>query len=273
MALYIQTNVASLNAQANLSKTTNQMQTTFARLSSGYRINSAADDAAGLGISTSMQSQVKSFSVAERNTNDAISMVQTADASAGQTAALLTRMRELSVQSMNGVMTTADRSNISTEFGSLTKEISRIANTTKFNSINIANASAVFKMQVGINTTSNDQISVTMANLTATGLSVNGLSVSSATGASSAVDAIDSALKTLSQKRATFGAALNRFDTTVANIQSMRTNLAAANSRIRDVDVAEETANLARQQVLSQAGSAVLAQSNQAPQQALSLLR
>lgn len=276
MALYIQTNVSSLNAQANLSKTNNAMQTTFARLSSGYRINSASDDAAGLGISTSLTSQVRSYGVAERNANDAISMAQVADGAASQTAGILQRMRELAVQSMNGSLQTSDRSNLDTEFQSLRSEIDRIAQVTNFNGLNLATGSSTntITFQVGINTSSNDQLSIGFGKLDSAALNISSSScVSSVAAGCAAIQAIDTALSSLSTQRTNFGAAINRLQTTVANIQSMKTNLSAANSRIRDVDVAEETANLAKLQVLEQAGQSILAQANGAPQSALSLLR
>jgi flagellin len=264
-------------AQSNLGKTQQAMQTSFSRLSSGYRINSASDDAAGLGISESMNAQVRSYGVAERNSNDGISMVQTADGASSQIGGILTRMRELSVQSMNGSLQSSDRSNLDTEFQSLLSEVDRIANSTKFNGTDLMSSSATsVNFQVGIGTTSStDQISVTFKDLTSGsgGLNITGKAVDSTTNASAAITAIDSAISTLNTQRASFGAAINRFQTTVSNIQSMKTNLSAAVSRIRDVDVAEETAAMSKQQVLSQAGSAVLAQANQAPQLALSLLR
>jgi len=274
MALYIQTNVASMVSQTNLTKTQNSMQTSFSRLSSGYRINSAADDAAGLGISESMTAQIRSFGVAERNANDGISMAQTADGAAAQIGGILTRLRELGVQSMNGSLQSTDRANLNTEYSALLSEVDRISNVTTFNGTSLlSGASTSVNFQVGINTTSNDQIGVAFGGVTSSALGISTSAVDTSVNASSAVQAIDSAISTLNTKRTTFGTAINRFQSTVANIQSMKTNLSAANSRIRDVDVAEETAALARQQVLSQAGSSILAQANQAPQLALSLLR
>lgn len=273
MALYIQTNVASMVAQSNLSKTQNAMNTSFSRLSSGYRINSASDDAAGLGISESMVSQIRSYGVAERNANDGISMAQTADGAAAQVGGILTRMRELGVQAMNGSLQSSDRTNLDTEFQALLSEVDRISDVTKFNGSDLLKAASTVNYQVGIGTNSADQISIKFGNLTSSDLTISGKSVTSDTNAKTAVDAIDVAIGKLNTKRAEFGTAVNRLQSATANIQSMKTNLSAANSRIRDVDVAEETASLARQQVLSQAGSAILAQANQAPQLALSLLR
>ena len=273
MALYIQTNVASMVAQSNLAKTQGAMQTSFSRLSSGYRINSAADDAAGLGISESMVAQIRSYGVAERNANDGISMAQTADGAAAQVGGILARLRELGIQSMNGSLQSNDRANLNTEYQPLRSEVDRIAETIKFNGTDLLKAATTVSFQVGIGTTSNDQISVQFGGVTSTDLTINGTGVDTAVNASSAIAAIDTAITAVSTKRATFGSAMNRLQSTVSNIQSMKTNLSAANSRIRDVDVAEETAAMARQQVLSQAGSSILAQANQGPQLALSLLR
>ncbi|MBK7395698.1 MAG: flagellin FliC [Myxococcales bacterium] len=273
MALYIQTNVASLDAQQNLSKTQNALQTSFARLSSGYRINSSADDAAGLGISDSMTAQIRSYGVAERNAMDGVSMAQTADGAASQVGGLLGRMRELSVQAANGSYTSNDRANLNTEFTSLRSEIDRIAQSTSFNGTSLLNAATTVAFQVGIGTAASDTVSVGFGGLTTSSLGVGASAVDTAANATSAITAIDTAISSVSSTRAKFGAAVNRLQSTVGNIQSMKTNLSAANSRIKDVDVAEETAAMSRQQVLSQAGAAVLAQANQAPQLALSLLR
>ncbi len=273
MALYIQTNVASLDAQRNLSATQNGLQTSFARLSSGFRINSAADDAAGLGISSSMTAQIRSYGVAERNSMDAVSMAQTADGAAAQVGNLLGRMRELSTQAANGSYTAGDRTNINTEFTQLQAEIDRIAQSTSFNGTSLLNATTTVSFQVGIGTAASDTVSVAFGGFTATTLGVGANNVTTQANALTAITALDAAISTVSASRAKFGAAINRFQTTISNIQSMKTNLSAANSRIRDVDVAEETASMARSQVLSQAGAAVLAQANQSPQLALGLLR
>jgi flagellin len=273
MALYIQTNVASLNAQSNLAKTQSSLATSFARLSSGYRINSSADDAAGLSISDSMTAQVRSYIVAERNSNDGISMAQTADGAAGQLTSILQRMRELAVQARNGSLQSSDRANLDTEYQAVLSEIDRLAQTTKFNGTDLLNAPSTVQIQVGIGTTASDQVAINFGGVTASGLTVASTDVTDQTTAGTAMDSIDVALSTLASKRASWGAAINRFQSTIQNIQSIKNNLSAANSRIRDVDVAEETASMAKQQVLSQAGAAVLAQANQAPQLALTLLK
>jgi flagellin len=259
-------------AQASLAKTQNAVQTTFARLSSGYRINGASDDAAGLGISESMSAQIRSFGVAERNANDGISMAQTADGAAGQISNILQRMRELAVQSSNGALQNADRTNLNTEFGTLKSEVDRIASQTKFNGNTLLSGSttAATSFQVGIN--NNETISVNFGGANATGLGINTDDVSSTTNAGTALTNIDSAITKLSALREDFGSGINRLQNAVQNVQSMKVNLSAANSRIRDVDVATETSNLSRNQVLSQAGVSILAQSNQLPQLAFGLL-
>jgi flagellin len=274
MAMFIRTNVASLEAQRHLSKTQTEQSATFQRLSSGYRINGAADDAAGLGISENMNAQVRSYAVAERNAMDGISMAETADGAAGQMHEILGRLRELAVQSSNGSLQAGDRTNLNTEFTSLRGEIDRISNVTKFNGQSLLSGTAAnVDFQVGIGTSTDDKVSVSFGGVTSTTLGVNASVVDTSANAQSAITAIDSAISTLSTTREGFGSGINRLQSSVSNIQSMKTNLAAAHSRIKDVDVAEESAQLSRQQVLSQAGVSVLSQANQSPQLALSLLR
>jgi flagellin len=276
MSLVIQTNVASLQAQQNLNTVSKGLSVSFNRLSSGFRINTAADDAAGLAISESFKSQIRSFSVAERNANDGVSMAQTGEGALGQVTNMLARMRELAVQASNGSQSSADRGFLNTEFTQLQSEIDRIQKSTKYDGTSlITSTSSSITFQVGINNATTDQIAVTFGGLALTTLlsATTVVSGSGATSSLNAIDRIDAALTTVSTIRAKFGAVMNRFDVTTANIQTARTNLTAANSRIRDVDVAEESAALSRSQVLSQAAAAVLAQANQAPQLALGLLR
>jgi len=276
MALVIQTNVASLLAQKNLNSVQKSLSQSFNRLSSGFRINSAADDAAGMAISDNFNMQIRSYSVAERNANDGISMAQTAEGSLGQLTGLLTRMRELAVQSSNGSMSGTDRGYLNTEFGQLGSEINRIQQSTTYDGQNLlASASSQVTFHVGINNNTNDQLTVTFGglNLTTMLAATTVVSGTGSTNALNALDRIDSALTTISTQRAKYGAVMNRLDITTSNIQTARTNLQAANSRIKDVDVAEESAAMSRTQVLAQAGAAVLSQANQAPQLALSLLR
>lgn len=274
MALYIQTNVASQQAQKNLLGNQDKLQQSFARLSSGYRINTAADDAAGLAISESMRSQIRSYSVAERNASDGISMAQTAEGALGEVHGILGRMRELAVQSANGNLTSTDRGFLQTEFGQLQSEVSRIQDSAEFNGQKLVNATAAtINLQVGLNNTSSDQISITTGNVDLDSV-INSVSISGATasGALSSLSVIDTAITNVSTSRSKFGAAMNRLDVASSNIQTMRLNLSAANSRIRDVDVAAETSELSKNQVLTQAGIAVLSQANQLPQLAFGLI-
>jgi flagellin len=274
MALVIQTNVASLEAQRNLYKSQNALQTTFNKLSSGFRINNAKDDAAGLAISESLKSQVKTLTVNERNAGDAISMAQTAEGALGELSNIILRMRELAAQASNGSLQSSDRAFIQTEFSNLQAETKRIMTSTKFNGKQLITSSERSEdFQVGINNTNDDRIKMTFGGIKLQSLTATARVDSGPGNARSALDTIDSALAKVSQARSRFGAAINRFETTISNIQSVRLNLSAANSRIRDVDVADEAATQSRNQVLTQAGTSVLAQANQTPQGALSLLR
>jgi flagellin len=275
MAMVIQTNVSSLESQRNLQGNQNALTKSFNRLSSGYRINSAADDAAGLGISESMKAQVRSYTVAERNASDGISMAQTAEGALGEIHNVLGRMRELAMQSSNGSMTEQDRGFVQTEFGLLQAEISRIQDSTKFNGKEIVTASTnSITFQVGLDNTASDQITVTFGGLVLSTIIGSGALVSGSTtsNALASLQTIDDAIVAVSTTRSNFGAAMNRLDVATSNIQTMRLNIAAANSRIRDVDVAEETAKMSRNQVLTQAGISILAQANQIPQMAAQLL-
>jgi flagellin len=276
MALNINTNIASMEAQKNLGYNQGQLQLSFNRLSSGFRINSAKDDAAGLAISESIKSQVRSFTVAERNAGDGISLSQTAEGALGEVHNILGRMRELATQASNGTLTGVDRGFLQTEFSQLQSEITRIQGSATFNGKQLLSATATeISLQVGLNAVSSDQINVTLGGVslaTITGVGVT-LSGTSAVSALSSLSTIDSAISSVSTARSTFGAAMNRLEIAQSNIQTMRLNLTAANSRIRDVDVASETAQMSRNQVLSQAGLAVLAQANQLPQLALGLLQ
>jgi flagellin len=275
MSIVIQSNIASLQAQKNLSMTQSALSSTFDKLSSGFRINTAADDAAGLAISESMKMQIRSFAVAERNANDAISMAQTAEGALGEVGSVLGRMRELAMQGSNGSLQTSDRGFLNTEFAQLKAEIQRIQSSTTFNNEKLlATAPSTVTFQVGINTGSSNQISLTFGNLDLAALLTATNSVAgTASNSLSALTAIDNALQKVSTSRANYGAAMNRLAITTSNLETIRNNTSAANSRIRDVDVAEATSELSREQVLSQAGAAVLSQANQAPQLALSLLR
>lgn len=275
MSLTISTNVTSMTAQNSLAKTQSALSTSFARLSSGMRINSAADDAAGLGISKSMNAQVRSYAVAERNTNDGISMLQTADGGAEEIHNLMTRMRELAVQASNGSLSANDYTNLDAEYQQSASEIDRISASVNFNGLNLLSGTAATKsFQVGIGTAASDRISVSFGGADATRLlGATATDVTTFAKAQTAITALDTGIQTLSGVRAGFGAAMNRFSNTISNLQTMQTNTSAALSRIRDADVAQETANLSKNQVLAQAGAAILSQANQTPQLAMSLLR
>jgi len=294
MALSLLTNTASLEAQRNLTSTGKALASNFAKLSSGQRINSASDDAAGLSISERMKSQISSMSQAERNANDGISLLQTADSALNQNAGVLSRMRDLAMESANGTLGDSDRSALQTEFGQLTQEIDRIANVTEFNGQKLLDGSAKsFKFQVGIGNSTSDTITAKMSTMTSaaygvdpadgttpidlTKLSIGNDTANNVTGdastASDALATLDKAIAATSGTRATLGATQNRLQVTVSNLESANSNLSAANSRIRDVDVAQESAAMTRNNILSQAGLAVLSQANQLPSQALSLLR
>jgi len=280
MALNVNTNVSSLLAQRNLSRSQGNVQKSLQRLSTGMRINSAADDAAGLAISQKLKSQVRAMSQAERNANDGISMIQTAEGSIEQMGDILNRMRELAVQSSNGTLTNTDRSFLDTEFKSLISEMDRIADTTEFNGRKLlqGSASTGISLQIGINNTTNDRITVSIANIKTSNLgatTTNALgsqALSTVTGAQSSLAVIDGAINSLSSVRSKLGTAQNRLSVSIENLGSSIENISAANARIRDVDVARETANLTKGQILVQAGVSVLAQANQSPQIALSLL-
>ena len=274
MALVIQTNVSSLEAQRNLFKSQTALQSSFNKLSSGFRINTAKDDAAGLAISESLKLQVKTLTVNERNAGDAISMAQTAEGALGELSNIILRMRELATQGANGSLQSSDRDFIQTEFNNLQAETKRIMTSTKFNGKQlITSSSRTEDYQIGINNTADDRITITFGGVKLQSLTAVARVSSGPGNARSALDTIDSALFKVSQARARFGAMMNRFETTTSNIQSVRLNLASANSRIRDVDVAEEAATQSKNQVLSQAGTSVLSQANQTPQAAMSLLK
>jgi flagellin len=284
MAISIINNVSSLNSQRNLTKTTNALTSNFAKLSSGMRINTAGDDAAGLAISERMKSQMRSLSQAERNANDGASLLQTAEGALNENSGILIRMRELAMQAANGTLGASETDALQTEFKQLTDEIDRIANVTEFNGKKLLDGSAAdgITFQVGIGTGDNDKITAKIDTMTAAsyGKDPDGATINLAELAiggddgdpSKALDTIDKAIAANSSTRASIGATQNRLAVTVSNLQSANTNLAAANSRIRDVDVAEESASMTKNNILSQAGIAVLSQANQLPSMALKLL-
>ena len=276
MALSVLTNVASLGAQQNLAKTSNRLNQNIQRLSSGRRINRSADDAAGLAISSKMSAHIRSLSQAKRNANDAVSLIQTAEGALSEINGLLTRMRELAVQAANGgSMATSDRSALDLEFKQLTSEIDRIVSVTKYNGQVLLDGSmsSGTSFQVGISNTTNDRITLSVMPSGTSAISVGTSSVSSVTQARLSITQIDTAISAVATRRNTLGATQNRLEITISNLSSIHENLSSANSRIRDVDVAAETAELAQNQILMQAGISVLGQANQLPSMVLSLLQ
>jgi flagellin len=274
MALTVNTNIASINAQRNLSLTQVSLNRSLQRLSSGLRINSAADDAAGLAISEGMRANIRSMNQAVRNANDGVSMVQVAEGALNEVSNILTRMRELTTQAATGTLSSAQRNYVSKEFADLAKEITRISNATDFNGKKLLNgcACAGVRMQVGIGNKGYDRITVSVAAMSAGKLSVDS-TISTSAKASTMLGKLDTAINTISQRRANLGAAQNRLQSVINNLQVAVENTSAAESRIRDTDIAAETASLTRGQILTQAGTAILAQANQLPQTALTLLR
>lgn len=277
MALVVNSNLYSLNAQRNLNKSQGDLQTSLQRLSSGLRINSAKDDAAGLFTVEKMNADIRGINQASRNAADGISLGQTAEGALGQISSSMQRIRELAVQSANA--TVEDRSGLQKEVDQLTQEISRIVATTEFTGQSLLTGTASLTFQVGQDGAANQQVSVTTLELS--GLNAVDTSdltatvtvdVSSASAASAALATMDSDLDSVSNSRATFGAVQNRFEAVISNLQNYAENLTASRSRIEDTDFASETAKLTRAQILQQAGVSILAQANQVPQSALSLL-
>lgn len=279
MPTTINTNMASLSAQRALQSTNGSLSTSMQRLSTGLRINSAKDDAAGLAIAERMTSQVRGMTVATRNANDAISMAQTAEGSLGKVGESLQRMRELAVQSANSTNDTSDRVNLNEEYTALATEVSRVLEGTKFNGKNLLNSAATsMAFQIGTDTDATDRITVALRNMTAgTGMAaaITGTAASISTVAASltTISNLDAAIDEVTSARSNLGSVQNRFESVVANLATSQENITSARGRITDADFAVESANLSRAQVLSQAGNTMLAQANQQPQQVLSLLR
>ncbi|CAN5298255.1 flagellin domain-containing protein [soil metagenome] len=283
----INTNIASLNAQRNLSMSQSSLAVSMQRLSSGLRVNSAKDDAAGLAIAERMNSQVRGMNVAIRNSNDGISLSQTAEGALSKVSENLQRMRELAVQGRNATNSPADKDSLDKEFGELSKEIQRVLAGTTFNGKPIlGGAAGTQTFQIGANTTTNDTIDITTSDLTVDPV-ITAVAGTDNTGAGRAlidntadvaaigtvIGNIDAALDTINAQRATLGASQNRFDAVISNLQVAVENQSAARSRIMDADFASETAAMSRAQILQQAGNAMVAQANQLPQQVLSLLK
>jgi flagellin len=282
MSLTVNTNLAALNAQRNVSKVQTGLAQSVERLSSGLRVNSAKDDAAGLAISMKLTSQVRSLNQAIRNAQDGISVVQTAEGGMNEIHNILTRMRELAQQASTGTLADGDRTALNNEFSDLKSEITRISDTTEFNGLSLLNGTlsgSGVSLQVGINNTSNDRIAVsgtTFYDIDASSIGLTTTNVSSidtAANAQSMLSIVDSAISLVSTRRGNLGGVQNRLGSTIANLGTAAENLASANARIIDADFAVETANLTKSQIILQAGIAVLGQANTMPQYALSLLR
>jgi flagellin len=277
----INTNIASLNAQRNLNTSQSSLATSMQRLSSGMRINSAKDDAAGLAIAERMNTQVRGMNVAIRNANDGISLSQTAEGALSKVGDALQRMRELAVQARNSTNSSSDKDSMNKEFGELQKEITRVLGGTSFNGKHILGADGTtMTFQIGANTTADDSVTLSAQNMT-TNTDITSVTSSTATIDASAtsgdlatvIDNLDTAINTINDQRATYGATQSRFDAIISNLQQSVEAQSAARSRIMDTDFASETANMSRAQILQQAGTAMVAQANQLPQQVLALLR
>lgn len=292
MSSTINTNIVSLNAQRNLSASQSSLATSMQRLSSGMRVNSAKDDAAGLAIAERMSAQSRGMTVAARNANDGISLAQTAEGALGKVGDMLQRMRELAVQSANATNSSDDRTSLDAEFSQLQAEIGRVLGGTSFNGTALFDSSTAFTFQVGAGTTTNDTVDITRNALTGGTAGTSGAITSatsadavmetvttvsdiaaSAAAATNAIKDIDVALDKVNSERATYGAAQNRFDSVISTLQIANENTQAARGRIMDADFAQETANLSRAQILQQAGNAMIAQANQLPQGVMALLR
>jgi flagellin len=275
MGLRVNSNIASLNAQRSLSQTTDKLQANFRRLSTGLRISTASDDAAGLAISERFRGQIRSTAQAIRNAQDGISLTQTGEGALNEVSSILIRLRELAIQSSNGSVSGQDRETLDQEFQNLVNEVDRIGRSTEFSGIKLLDGSATsVTFQVGLGTTSGiDQLDVTLSPALSTSLSLNSLDIGSGGATTTAITSIDAAINSVSSLRGTLGAVQNRLATTINNLAIATENLTSAESRIRDVDVAYETAQLTRNNILQQASISVLSQANSQPQSALQLLQ
>ncbi|MFM2482606.1 flagellin [Celerinatantimonas sp. YJH-8] len=275
MAVVVNTNVSSLNAQRQLYSSGNSLDTAYQRLSSGFRINSAKDDAAGLQISNRMTSQIQGLDRATMNGQDGISVAQTAEGAMDELTTMMQRMRSLAVQSQDGVNNSDDRAALQAEVSSLKSEMSRVAQTTQFGGVNLLDGNFSAKFLVGANAGANQNISVNISRTNgwgAQGLGLGGLTVGSVADASAAIGSLDTAIKTVDSQRAKLGAIQNRFDSTIRNLSNVSQNVTSARSRIRDTDFAKETAHLTKARILQQTSTSILGQANQRPQAALALI-
>jgi len=275
MGLRIYNNVEAQNAHRQLSMTNDKLSGTMERLSSGLRINRAADDAAGLAVSEEMRTQIRGMNVASRNALDGVSLVQVADGALGGVNDMLQRIRDLAVQAANGTLTDQQRGNLDQEVQSVVSELARVASDTEFNGIKIlsgsvATAASAVTLQVGAN--SSQVIAFTISTMTASDLGISGIAVSTAAAATAAIPSLDAAIRSVNSQRASMGAIQNRLEQTISRLDLTSENLQAAESRIRDADMASEMIDFTRNQILQQSGTAMLAQANQAPQSILKLL-
>jgi flagellin len=275
MALIVNHNIASITAQRNLGISTSQLQGSVARLSSGLRITKASDDAAGLGVSETLRAQIRSINQAVRNSNDGISLLQIADGGAENIGNLLSRLRELATQSASGILGSNERSFLDQEFVALRSEIDRISAVTEFNGVKLLSGTDndSLSLQIGFRSSANDTLTLSLNDLTTADLSLATVNVSTSANALSALSNIDSAISAVASARANVGSLQNRIDAAVLNLGVAHENITAAESRIRDADIAFETSQFVRNQILVAAGTSILAQANTLPQQALTLLQ
>ena len=276
MGLRIYNNVEAQMAHRQLSSTNNQLSKTMERLSSGLRINRAADDAAGLAVSEEMRSQIRGMNVASRNAQDGVSMVQVADGALGGVNDMLQRIRDLSVQAANGTLTDQQRGNLDQEVQSIVAEMARVASDTEFNGVKIlsgsvATAANAVTLQVGAN--GSQVIAFTIGTMSASDLGISGIAIGTAASATQAIASVDAAIRSVNSSRAAMGAIQNRLEQTISRLDLTSENLQAAESRVRDADMASEMIDFTRNQILQQSGTAMLAQANQAPQSVLSLIK
>ena len=275
MALTVNTNISSMAALGHLNKTNGNLESTFSRISSGLRINKAGDDAAGLAVAENLAAEQQSLRQAARNTNDGISVIQTAEGATNEVADILKRMRELAVQSSSETLANSERAYIQNEYGQLADEVDRIAAITNFNGVELSNGDkASLSVQVGIFNTSEDRISISLGDLRSTSLGVDSanMSMSSAASAQAALTTLDASIDSINKIRSDFGSVQNRLESSLNNLHSYTENLAGAESRIRDADFAYETAQMSKYQTMQQAGIAILGQANGLTQGALRLI-
>jgi len=272
--MVINHNIASMGAQNALHQSTYSMEKSIEKLSTGLRINRASDDAAGLSVSENLRSQVIGLHMADRNAQDGISAMQVAEGSLNEVSSIMQRMRELSVESSTDTLTNTDRGYLNQEFSQLTSEVDRIVSVSEFNGTQLLNGAWSSKdIQIGANNSANDRLTTSISSITTTKLGINSSTIDTKSNAQSAIDSLDSGIDSVNSQRSNIGAYVNRLEHTVANLKNSELNMQAAESQVRDVDVGSEMANFTKLQILSQAGTSMLAQSNQIPQTALGLFR